>query len=186
MKRNVFLLTATAIAALAFTACTDNIDNPTPTTEPIEQTEESTEDALSVTTDQTYVTYGEFDEEFGHALGRRLQGAMTSPSMADVFVVDPSAVSHGNIISTDELKTMIRRTESGEASVVLTKATFKEFYDWAQLYALGYLLMGLENYTGDHGRAAYDSPQAAPARRRVANIVRNAYYWKYFTNIVEE
>lgn len=159
-------------ATTALTSCTDNDDNPMPTATGVEQEENPTEDALSVTSDHAYVMYGEFDEEFGHAMGRRMQGTMTSPSMADVFVVDPSAVNKSDIMSTDELKTMIRRTESGEASVVLTKATFREFYDWAQLYVLGYLLMELENYNGDHG---YDSPAAAPARRRMANIVRNAY-----------
>ena len=168
--RKVLILMAMAIAVLS--SCTDNDDNPMPTVTGVELAENPTEDALSVTSDHSYVMYGEFDEEFGNALGRRMQGTMTSPSMADVFVVDPSAVNKSDLMSTDELKAMIRRTESGEASVVLTKATFREFYDWAQLYVLGYLLMELENYNGDHG---YDSPQAAPARRRMANIVRNAY-----------
>ena len=161
-----------AMTIAVFSSCVDNDDNPTPTTTGVEQAENPTEDALSVMSNHSYVTYGEFDEEFGHALGRRLQGTMTSPSMADVFVIDPSAVNKSNLMSTHELKTMIRRTESGEASVVLTKATFREFYDWAQLYVLGYLLMELENYHGDHG---YDSPAAAPARRKMANVMRNAY-----------
>lgn len=161
-----------AMTIALFSSCVDNDDNPTPTTTDVEQEENPTEDALSVTSDHSYVMYGEFDEEFGNALGRRMQGTMTSPSMADVFVVDPSAVSKSDIMSTEELKTMIQRTESGEASVVLTKATFREFYDWAQLYVLGYLLMELENYSGDLG---YDSPKAAPARRRMANVMRNAY-----------
>ena len=157
---------------MTMTSCKDDEVTPESTVIGVELTENPTEDALNVTSDHSYVMYGEFDEDFGHALGRRMQGTMTSPSMADVFVVDPSAVNKSDIMSTEELKTMIRRTESGEASVVLTKATFREFYDWAQLYVLGYLLMELENYNGDHG---YDSPQAAPARRRMANIVRNAY-----------
>lgn len=168
--RKIFILMAMTIAV--FSSCVDNDDNPMPTTTGVEQAENPTEDALSVMSNHSYVTYGEFDEEFGHALGRRLQGTMTSPSMADVFVIDPSAVNKSNFMSTHELKTMIRRTESGEASVVLTKATFREFYDWAQLYVLGYLLMELENYHGDHG---YDSPAAAPARRKMANVMRNAY-----------
>ena len=164
---------ALIFGVISLTSCYSNIDVPTPTSTGVELTENPTEDALSVLSNHSYVTYGEFDEEFGHALGRRMQGTMTSPSMADVFVIDPSAVNKSNLMSTHELKTMIRRTESGEASVVLTKATFREFYDWAQLYVLGYLLMELENYHGD--RADYDSPAAAPARRRVANVVRNAY-----------
>ena len=168
--RKIFILMAMTIAV--FSSCVDNDDNPMPTATVVEQAENRTEDALSVTSDHSYVMYGEFDEEFGNALGRRMQGTMTSPSMADVFVVDPSAVSKSDIMSTEELKTMIQRTESGEASVVLTKATFREFYDWAQLYVLGYLLMELENYSGDLG---YDSPKAAPARRRMANVMRNAY-----------
>ena len=169
--RKTFILMAMTIVVL--TSCTDNDDNPTPTMTGVAETENPTEDALSVTSNHSYVMYGEFDEEFGHALGRRMQGAMTSPTMADVFVIDPSAVNNSNIMSTDELKTMIRRTESGEASVVLTKATFREFYDWAQLYVMGYLLMELENYHGD--RADYNSPAAAPARRKMANVMRNAY-----------
>ena len=166
--RKIFILMAMTIAV--FSSCVDNDDNPTPTTTGVEQEENPTEDALSVTTEKTYVMYGEFDEDFGNALGRRLKGTMTSPTNADIFVIDPSAVSKSDIMGTEELKTMIQRTESGEASVVLTKATFREFYDWAQLYVLGYLLLELENFHGD-----YDSPEAAPARRKMANIMRNAY-----------
>ena len=123
--RKIFILMAMTIAV--FSSCVDNDDNPTPTTTGVEQEENPTEDALSVTTEKTYVMYGEFDEDFGNALGRRLKGTMTSPTNADIFVIDPSAVSKSDIMGTEELKTMIQRTESGEASVVLTKATFREF-----------------------------------------------------------
>ena len=176
MKKQRFQWMMAAILTICGTAmltsCIDKDDNPTPTPTGVEQPENPTEDAVSVTINKSYVMYGKFDEEFGDALGRRIQGTMTSPSMADVFVVDPSAVNNSDIMTTEELKTIIRRTESGEASLVLTKATFREFYDWAQIYVMGYLLMELENYYGDLG---YDSPEAAPARRKVANIMRNAY-----------
>ena len=162
------ILTVSGTAML--TSCIDKDDNPTPTPTNVEQPENPTEDAVSVTTDKTYVMYGDFDEEFGNALGRRLNSVLTSPSHADIFFVDPLAVNQLGVMSIDDLKTMIRRTESGEASLVLTKSTFREFYDWAQTYVMGYLLMELENFNGD-----YDSPEAAPARRKVANIVRNAY-----------
>lgn len=157
-------------ATMVLTSCVDNDDNPTSTAIDVELTENPTEDALSVTTDKTYVMYGEFDEDFGTALGRRLKGTMISPTNADIFVVDPSAVNLSGVMTIEELKTLIRRTESGEASVVLTKSTFREFYDWAQTYVMGYLLLELENFYGD-----YDSQEAAPARRKMANIMRNAY-----------
>lgn len=166
--RKIFILMAMTIAV--FSSCVDNDDNPTPTTTGVEQEENPTEDALSVTTEKTYVMYGEFDEDFGNALGRRLKGTMTSPTNADIFVIDPSAVNLSGVMTIEELKTLIRRTESGEASLVLTKSTFREFYDWAQTYVMGYLLLELENFHGD-----YDSPEAAPARRKMANIMRNAY-----------
>lgn len=166
--RKIFILMAMTIAV--FSSCVDNDDNPTPTTTGVEQEENPTEDALSVTTKKTYVMYGEFDEDFGNALGRRLKGTMTSPTNADIFVIDPSAVNLSGVMTIEELKTLIWRTESGEASLVLTKSTFREFYDWAQTYVMGYLLLELENFHGD-----YDSPEAAPARRKMANIMRNAY-----------
>ena len=137
-------------ATMVLTSCVDNDDNPTSTAIDVELTENPTEDALSVTTDKTYVMYGEFDEDFGNALGRRLKGTMTSPTNADIFVVDPSAVNLSGVMTIEELKTLIRHTESGEASLVLTKSTFREFYTWAQTYVMGYLLMELENFYGDY------------------------------------
>lgn len=158
---------------MCVTSCTDkDDDNTTSENNAVELEETPTEDALSVTTDKSYVLFGDYDDEFGKALGRRLRGTMTSSIDADIFVVDPVAVNKMNAMDTEELKTLIQRTESGEASVVLTQTTFREFYDWAQIYVMGYLLLELENYYGDHG---YDSPAAAPARRKMANIVRNAY-----------
>ncbi len=113
--RKIFILMAMAIAV--FSSCVDNDDNPMPTTTGIEQAENPTEDALSVTTEKTYVMYGEFDEDFGTALGRRLKGTMASPSNADIFVVDPSAVNQSGVMTVEELKTLIQRTESGGRGV---------------------------------------------------------------------
>lgn len=158
-------------ATMALTSCKDDEVVPETTSTGVEQAETPTADALNVTTDKSYVMYGEWDEEFGHALGRRLKGTMTSPSNADVFVIDPTTIKDMNIHDHD-LMTMIRRVESGEASVTLAKPTFREFYDWAQLYVKGYLLIEQGHYQGDQ---LYDSPQAAPARRKMANMLRNAY-----------
>ena len=134
--------------------------------------EPSTEDALAVTTGLSYVMYGAFDEEFGYAFGRRLQGALVSPTMADLYVMDPSTVNNPNAIDPNELMTMICRIESGKASVVLTKATFREFYDWAQLYTSGYALLDLEDYDGDPDPV---ETKVARVRHRIANVIHNAY-----------
>lgn len=132
---------------------------------------EKTEDELGETTQMSHVIFGVWDEEFGHALGRRLQGSISSPAAADIIVIDPSSIIHSGI-NDDDLKTIIRRCESGEASVVLTKSTFREYYEWAQLYVTGSMLNELDNYNGD---LDYDSPEAAPLRKKVANLIRNAY-----------
>lgn len=154
-----------------FTSCSDNDDNTIPEIPTVKPAETPTEDALSATTDKAYATYGEWDEEFGHALARRLQGAKAPAMAADIYVIDPTDADNLDFVNNEDLKTIIRRTASGEAALVLTKATYREFYDWAQLYVLGFLLIDAEDYMGD----GYDSPQAAPARRVIANAVRNAY-----------
>lgn len=174
MKRFLWMLAAILICSgttAIFTSCSDNDDSTMSEIPTVEPAETPTEDALSMTTDKAYAMYGEWDEEFGHALGRRLRGERTPAMAADVYVIDPSAADNLDFMSDEDLKTMIRRTASGEAALVLTKATYREFYDWAQLYVLGFLLIEFENYMGD----GYNSPQAAPARRRIANVVRNAY-----------
>lgn len=152
-------------------SCTDD-DEFIGNEEPTEPFELPSEDVMSVTTNLSYTLYGRWDEDFGMALGRRLQGAITSPATADFVVIDPSTINHSDMMSNDELKTIVRRSEAGELPIVLTKATFREFYDFAQLYVLGALLNEFENYTGDHG---YDSPHAAPLRRNLANVIRRAY-----------
>lgn len=154
-----------------FTSCSDNDDNTISEIPTVKPAETPTEDALSATTDKAYATYGEWDEEFGHALARRLKGAKVPATEADIYVIDPTDADNLDFVNNEDLKTIIRRTASGEAALVLTKATYREFYDWAQLYVLGFLLIDAEDYMGD----GYDSPQAAPARRVIANAVRNAY-----------
>ena len=177
MKKQRFIWMLAAIlslsgATMTLTSCRD--DEPS-IPDVIKLPEDKTEDAMRVTTNKSYMLYGQWDDEFGQALGRRLQGSMSSPATADLFVIDPSSFAHSSI-DNDDLKTIIRRSETGEASIVLTKATFREFYDWAQLYVLGYLLIAFENYYGDLGAvASYDSPEAAPMRKKVANMIRNAY-----------
>ena len=155
------------VLTMTNTSCTDDDDMGG-----VQTNEIPTEDVLEVTTDKSYSFYGKWDDDFGNALSRRLHGRMTSPLMADFVVIDPSTISHSDLMSNDELKTIIRRSEAGELPIVLTKATYREFYDFAQLYVMGALLIQFENFLGDHG---YDSPQAAPLRKNMADIIHNAY-----------
>ena len=119
------------------TACSDKDDIPEPEIPTVKPAETPTEDALSATTDKAYATYGEWDEEFGHALARRLKGTKVPATEADIYVIDPTDADNMDFVNNEDLKTIIRRTASGEAALVLTKATYREFYDWAQLYVLG-------------------------------------------------
>lgn len=159
---------------MALTSCKDD-DNVTPesTVTSMEQTEMPTTDALNVTTDKSYVIYGELEHGFDLALQRRLQGNMMSPLDADCYVIDPAIIDQDNI-SMDEWKHMVRRCMSGESSFVLTQCTFKEFYNFGLAYVLAVMNITLENYYGDAAPAAVAEARAN-AKRQVANMVRNAY-----------
>ena len=69
-----FLFAVTMSAG--FTACTDTIDNPATPENPSEQsqgvdpTPEPTEDAVAVTTDCSFVMFGEIEDEMGEAISR--------------------------------------------------------------------------------------------------------------------
>ena len=159
---------------MALTSCKDD-DNVTPesTVTSMEQAEMPTVDAINVTTDKSYVVYGDLNDGIASALQRRLQGNMMSPLDADCYVIDPAIIDQDNI-SMDEWKYMVRRCMSGESSFVLTQCTFKDFYNFGMAYVLAVMNITLENYYGDADPAAVAEARAS-AKRQVANMVRNAY-----------
>ena len=159
---------------MALTSCKDD-DNVTPgsTIPSVEQAATPTTDALNVTTDKSYLVYGELSDGIAAALQRRLQGNMISPVDAECYVINPAIIEQ-DIISMDEWKHMVRRCMSGESSFVLTQCTFKEFYDFGLAYVLAVMNITLENYYGDADPAAVAEARAR-AKRQVANMVRNAY-----------
>jgi hypothetical protein len=179
MKKNLFrtrLIAAFLCCATTLTvptACSDN-DADLPNLGPdIPPTEEPTTDALSVTTDEWYVLYGEWEDDFGKALGRRLQRNSLSPTDAGCYVITPLAIQR-NSISTDEWKHIVRRCMSGEASIVLTQCTFKEFYNFGEAYVLAVMSLELDNYQGD-ALPEVAAEARARAKRQVTSMVHNAY-----------
>ena len=161
-------------ATMTLTSCKDD-DNVPPgsTVTSVEQAATPTTDALNVTTDKSYLVYGELNDGIAAALQRRLQGNMISPVDAECYVINPAIIEQ-DIISMDEWKHMVRRCMSGESSFVLTQCTFKEFYDFGLAYVLAVMNITLENYYGDADPAAVAEARAC-AKRQVANMVRNAY-----------
>lgn len=161
-------------ATMTMTSCKDD-DNVTPgsTATGVEQAATPTTDALNVTTDKSYLVYGELNDGIAAALQRRLQGNMISPVDAECYVINPAIIEQ-DIISMDEWKHMVRRCMSGESSFVLTQCTFKEFYDFGLAYVLAVMNITLENYYGDADPMAVAEARAN-AKRQVANMVRNAY-----------
>ena len=159
---------------MALTSCKDD-DNVTPesTVTSMEQAEMPTTDAINVTTDKSYVVYGDLNGGIASALQRRLQGNTMSPLDADCYVIDPAIIDQDNI-SMDEWKYMMRRCMSGESSFVLTQCTFKDFYNFGMAYVLAVMNITLENYYGDADPMAVAEARAS-AKRQVANLVRNAY-----------
>ena len=160
-------------ATMALTSCKDDEVVPETTSTGVEQAETPTADALSVTTDKSYLVYGELSDGIAAALQRRLQGNMISPVDAECYVINPAIIEQDKI-SMDEWKHMVRRCMSGESSFVLTQCTFKEFYDFGMAYVLAVMNITLENYYGDADPAAVAEARAC-AKRQVANMVRNAY-----------
>lgn len=167
-----FLLAAVVITLFMTTSCTDNDDNPTPI--PTEMTElptEQTEDALAVKYGGNHVVYGELNDGIAAALQRRMQDTMTSPMDADCFVINPTGLGQLDM-SMEEWKNLVRKIDTGEASVVLTQCSFINFYNFVTAYISTSLYMEQENYQGDPDTEAQARKQAS---RRMAGIVRNAY-----------
>lgn len=155
------------------TACSNNDADLINLGPDIPPTEEPTADALSVTTNESYVLYGDWEDDFGKALGRRLLGNSTPPTDAGCYVITPLAVER-NSISTDEWKHIVRRCMSGEASIVLTQCSFKEFYNFGEAYVIAVMSLELDNYQGDVTPEVAAEARAR-AKRQVASMVHNAY-----------
>ena len=160
-------------ATMALTSCKDDEVVPETTSTGVEQAETPTADALNVTTDKSYVVYGELEHGFDLALQRRLQGSMTPPMDADCFIFDMAALKQSSL-SLDEWKEMVRRCQSGEASYVITQCSFKDFYDFAVIYVFTAMAIELDNYQGDTDPGTQAEIKAR-AKQRMANVVRNAY-----------
>ena len=160
-------------ATMTLTSCKDDEVVPETASTGVEQAETPTADALNVTTDKSYVIYGELEHGFDLALQRRLQGSMTPPMDADCFIFDMAALKQSSL-SLDEWKEMVRRCQSGEASYVITQCSFKDFYDFAVIYILTAMAIELDNYQGDADPDAQAEAKAR-AKQRMANVVRNAY-----------
>ena len=159
------------VTLLTLSACKDDDVTPEPTATDVQQIEAPTKDALSVTTNKSYVLYGKWEDELGQALGRRLQGTMMSHFDADIYVINPSIIGQ-NSMGTDEWSYIVRRCLAGKASCVLTQCTFKEFYNFGVAYILAALNIVLEDYIGDTDTEA---EARACMKRQMANVVRNAY-----------
>lgn len=155
------------------TSCTDdNIDNPvTPATQP---TAEPTDDAVEVTTEKSYVLYGVPSEGIGEAVCRRLKGSETAPFMAEVYVIDPSKTDELGI-GVENWKEMVRRTWNGDAAVVLTQCSYRNFYRFTVNYVLGALALKAEMNGEELDLGNYDSKHVSFEREVLANAVRNAY-----------
>ena len=158
---------------LCVTSCTDdNIDNPTtPTVQP---TTEPTADAVDVTTDKSYVLYGVPSEGIGEAVCRRLKGSETAPFLAEVYVIDPSKTDELGI-GIENWKEMVRRTWYGDAAVVLTQCSYRNFYRFTVNYVLAALALKAEMNGEELDLGNFDSKHVTYEREVLANAVRNAY-----------
>ena len=158
---------------MCVTSCTDdNIDNPkTPTVQP---TTEPTADAVDVTTDKSYVLYGVPSEGIGEAVCRRLKGSETAPFLAEVYVIDPSKADELGI-GIENWKEMVRRTWYGDAAVVLTQCSYRNFYRFTVNYVLAALALKAEMNGEELDLGNFDSKHVTYEREVLANAVRNAY-----------
>lgn len=148
------------------------IDNSvTPTTQP---TAEPTDDTVEVTTDKSYVLYGAPSEGIGEAVCRRLKGIGTAPFLAEVYVIDPSKTDELGI-GVQNWKEMVRRTWYGDAAVVLTQCSYRNFYRFTVNYVLGALALKAEMNGEELDLGNYDSEHVNAEREVLANAVRNAY-----------
>ena len=144
-----FLFAVTLSAG--FTACTDTIDNPVTPENPSEQgvdpTPEPTEDAVAVTTDCSFVMFGEIEDEMGEAISRRLKGTFDMPSMAQLYFLDPQ---RGKDLGMGEesWQELVRRTRNGEASLILSQCTFSDFHTFTKYYIQGMMELALARSPG--------------------------------------
>ena len=178
MRKCIFRWAVAAAIAVALPVCMtsckddDDIDNPiTPTTEPVT---EPTDDALKVTCEKSYVLYGVPSEGIGEAVCRRLKGSEATPAMAEVYVIDPSKTDELGI-GVENWKEMVRRTWYGDAAVVLTQCSYRNFYRFTVNYILGALALKAEMNGEEFDLTDLDSEHATTERELLANAVRNAY-----------
>ncbi|MBR1903091.1 MAG: leucine-rich repeat protein [Bacteroidaceae bacterium] len=158
---------------LCMTSCNDDdIDNPV--TPPDQSTEEPTDDAVDVTTDKSYVLYGAPSEGIGEAVCRRLKGSETVPFLAEVYVIDPSKSDELGI-GIENWKEMVRRTWYGDAAIVLTQCSYRNFYRFTVNYVLAALALKAEMNGEELDLGNYDSKHVSAEREVLANAVRNAY-----------
>jgi hypothetical protein len=155
-------------------SCNDDDNNLNEPEIPDEQLVQPTEDALDVTTDKSYVLYGDPSEGIGEAVCRRLKGSETAPFMAEVYVIDPSKSDELGI-GVEVWKEMVQRTWSGEAAVVLTQCSYRSFYRFTVNYVLAALALKAEMNGEELDLGNYDSEHVAYEREVLANAVRNAY-----------
>lgn len=178
-----FLFAVTLSAG--FTACTDTIDNPATPENPSEQsqdvdpTPEPTEDAVAVTTDCSFVMFGEIEDEMGEAISRRLKGAPAMPSMAQLYFLDPQ---RGKDLGMGEKswQELVRRTRNGEASLVLSQCTFSDFHTFTKYYIQGMMELAAKQYVGDDPDAKPDTEaMQAEAEKRMADALRQGWqFWR--------
>lgn len=176
-----FLFAVTLSAG--FTACTDTIDNPVTPENPSEQgvdpTPEPTEDAVAVTTDCSFVMFGEIEDEMGEAISRRLKGTFDMSSMAQLYFLDPQ---RGKDLSMGEesWQELVRRTRNGEASLVLSQCTFSDFHTFTKYYIQSMMELAAMQYVGDDPDAKPDTEaMQAEAEKRMADALREGWqFWR--------
>ena len=176
-----FLFAVTMSAG--FTACTDTIDNPATPENPSEQgvdpTPEPTEDAVAVTTDCSFVMFGEIEDEMGEAISRRLKGTFDMSSMAQLYFLDPQ---RGKDLGMGEesWQELVRRTRNGEASLVLSQCTFSDFHTFTKYYIQGMMELAAMQYVGDDPDAKPDTEaMQAEAEKRMADALREGWqFWR--------
>ena len=178
-----FLFAVTLSAG--FTACTDTIDNPATPENPselsqgVDPTPEPTEDAVAVTTDCSFVMFGEIEDEMGEAISRRLKGTFDMPSMAQLYFLDPQ---RGKDLGMGEesWQELVRRTRNGEAALILSQCTFSDFHTFTKYYIQGMMELAAMQYVGDDPDAKPDTEaMQAEAEKRMADALREGWqFWR--------
>ena len=177
MTKKLFQWAVAAAIAVALPMCVtscvrEDLDDPTTPTE--QPTEQPTEDAMKVTIDKSFVLYGVPSEGIGEAVCRRLKGSGAAPSMAEVYILDPSKTDNLGI-GVENWKEMVRRTWYGDAAVVLTQCSYRNFYRFTVNYILGALALKAEMNGEELDLSDYDSDHVSTEREMLANAVRSAY-----------